>query len=71
MRSETFIRDSTLFDRIEWIGDPLVKADRNIPEGAVTFDSTITRPFNVGCLALAIGAAAIVGLSVYWYAFAK
>lgn len=39
VRSKSFIRDSPLFDRIEWVGDMEVQADPPIPREAITFAS--------------------------------
>src|SRR2546426_4640470 len=52
--SETFIRDSAVFDRIEWMGDILVETDQNIPKEAITYDRRIPSSSRVGCLLLAI-----------------
>lgn len=48
--SATFIRDSTVFDRIEWVGDISVQADQEVPLSWITFRTTATRTFKPGCL---------------------
>lgn len=66
-RSETFIRDSAVFDRLEWVGDLVVEADEEIPQGWITFNNIISRPFNPGCLFSLLFAIA-VGVVVYYFA---
>ena len=66
--SKTFIRDSAVFDRIEWVGDIQVEADQGIPKEAVTFDRKIPSASRAGCLVLAalgIMAAALAS----WFVF--
>lgn len=50
VRSETFIRDSAVFDRIEWVGEVSVQADQEVPQAWITFKKTATRGFKPGCL---------------------
>src|SRR2546426_4091359 len=52
--SKTFIRDSVVFDRIEWVDDILVEADQSIPKETITFDRRIPSASRTGCLLLAV-----------------
>lgn len=54
VRSSTFIRDSTVFDRIEWVGDISVQADQEVPLSWITFKPTATRASNPGCLIIVL-----------------
>ena len=66
--SNTFIRDSAVFDRIEWVGEILVETDPRIPKEAITFDRRIPSASRTGCLLLAIlGIVAVV--VTYWLFF--
>lgn len=68
VRSETFIRDSAVFDRIQWVGNISAEADQPIPEEWITFDKATARPFSLGCLiaiVLGIFALGLVYLLLY------
>jgi len=66
--SKTFIRDSAVFDRIEWMGEILVETDASVPTGAITFDRRIPSASRTGCLISAVlGVVALV--LAYWFFF--
>ncbi len=50
LKSEMFIRDSAVFDRIEWVGDLSIEADQAVPKSWITFNKAIPPSFNPGCL---------------------
>lgn len=68
VRSETFIRDSAVFDRIEWVGDISVEADQVIPRNWIAFKkstSHLLNPWHFISLLLLIVAAALAYLFVF------
>lgn len=54
VKSAMFIRDSPVFDRIEWIGDVSAEADQEIPQEWIAFDKTIPGSFHKGCLLVVV-----------------
>lgn len=54
VRSKGFIRESDIFDRIEWVGEPAVEADREFPQDVVRFDRRIPRSSPIGCTVIAL-----------------
>jgi hypothetical protein len=52
VKSQTFIRDSPLFDRIQWDEQILVEASQEIPREWISFRTTAPRSVRGGCLLL-------------------
>lgn len=51
-KSNTFVRESAVFDRIEWSGDVAIDADQDFPKDWITFTPKLPRSTPFGCLAL-------------------
>jgi len=66
-RSDQFIRDSDLFDRIEWVGDPVVDVDPPLPLDAITLDKRIPGTSRRGCLIALLGLLAAAAWLIYWF----
>jgi hypothetical protein len=65
-RSETFIRESAVFDRVEWAGPVSVEADQTIPHSWIKFNGAIPGRSRTGC-AIAAALLLLAGGAAYLF----
>lgn len=65
-RSETFIRESAVYDEIEWANNVAIEADQPVPRNWIKFNRAIPGPSKAGC---AIVAALLAGTLAYLFIF--
>jgi len=63
--SKDFIRESHVFDRIEWAGTPDVRSERTLSKGTVVFDGRIPGTSRTGCILALLGLILAVSATVY------
>lgn len=64
VRSQSFIRESLVFDRVEWVSDPVVEADQDISADWITFNKKLPRSSRTGCF---IGMLLAVSVAIMLY----
>ena len=64
-KSSGFIRESPLFDRIEWVSEPIIETDWEIEETAILFDKRIPTSFPIGCMTVSLVGLALLVILLY------
>lgn len=64
-KSSGFIRESPLFDHIEWVSEPIIETDSEIARTAIRFDKRIPTSFPIGCLTLSLVGLALLVILLY------